>query len=183
MVEFENSPGELAWRIIEPVWNTISIYDGHQIFCEQFAKVQPEVGHLFAVWWCHSEVCNGGFHQFFGNPTGVLAPEAAAGFHAVGLIDCEELVKEAMRFFGQTFPRDHEQRYQQLPRGPGKPRAEWDPFCNLDKRFYQLLDWKLRIFERAIDDYARRISALFKFQPNRLMSDEFDIRSFGSSLD
>ncbi|WP_369973953.1 DUF4375 domain-containing protein [Polaromonas sp. SP1] len=33
--------------------------------------------HLFAVHWCQSEICNGGFMQFFANSTGVLAPEVA----------------------------------------------------------------------------------------------------------
>jgi hypothetical protein len=105
-------------RLIEPIWNSISIYDGPHAFLKQFGTVRPEVGHLFAAHWCQSEVCNGGFHQFFYNDTGVLAPEALAGFRAIGLHDWAEILNEAMRFFGKRYPRDRRKRQKQLDRVP-----------------------------------------------------------------
>lgn len=89
----EEDPGSHYWQAIASIWRTVSVYDGADAFLSQFRKVRPELGHLLASHWCQSEVCNGGFHQFFTNPTGVLAPEAAAGFSAVGMNQCAALVE------------------------------------------------------------------------------------------
>ena len=78
-------PGEIYWRAVDPIWHSISIYDGPRVFLRQFGKVPVHLGLLLAAHWCRSEVFNGGFHQFFSNPTGVLAPEAVSGFKAIGL--------------------------------------------------------------------------------------------------
>jgi hypothetical protein len=111
------------------------------------------VGHLFAAHWCQSEVCNGGFHQFFTNSTGVLAPEALAGFKAIGVIEWASLLEEAMRFFGEPYPREREVREERLSKVSGKEREHWDPFFALDDRFYE---WKhAEDDERAADAYAR----------------------------
>src|SRR5690242_11902875 len=94
-------PGAIYWAAVQPVWKLISIYDGPAAFCRQFTSVPREVGHLFAAHWCQSEVCNGGFHQFFLNPSGVLAPEAAAGFAAIGMTGCQAVILEAMGQFSR----------------------------------------------------------------------------------
>ncbi len=86
--------------------------------------MRPELRHLYAVRWCDAEVCNGGFHQFYTNATGVLGPEAAEGFEAVGLPACAEIVRGTLAFFGAPFPRERAQRMTQLPTR-GKTRAEW----------------------------------------------------------
>jgi hypothetical protein len=67
------------WDLVEPVWDEINIYDGPDVFLETFQKVPLKIGYLYAVHFCQSEVCNGGFGQFFFNSTGVLAPEAVRG--------------------------------------------------------------------------------------------------------
>jgi hypothetical protein len=158
LLAMNETHGDEYWLAIEPIWDRISIYDGPAVFLEQFKSVQPELGHLFAAHWCQSEVRNGGFHQFFYNPTGVLAPEAAAGFRAIGLEDCAAVVKEAMSFFGSVYPRDREVRIGLLPEGPEDTREEWDPFDELDSRFYDALDGEGDRFERAADDYVRRLA-------------------------
>lgn len=152
----ERPPEDTYWQAIEPVWQQMSIYDGPDVFLDQLRSIQPEQGHLFAAHWCHSEVCNGGFHQFFTNPTGVLAPEAAAGFRAIGLEGCAKLIEQAMAYFGLPYPREHFVRVEQLERVPGNTRAEWDPFYQLDDAFYRLLDEENGGYERAANDYARR---------------------------
>ena len=57
-------PGERYWAAVVPILDSISIYDGPEIFLSQFTSVQIGPGHLFAAHWCQSEICNGGFHQF-----------------------------------------------------------------------------------------------------------------------
>jgi hypothetical protein len=149
-------PGEEYWSFIEPIWDAVSIYDGPDVFLDQFRKVTPEQGHIFAAHWCQSEVCNGGFHQFFRNPTGVLAPEASAGFRAIGLDDCAEILEDAMSFFGANYPREQQKREAILDRIQGDTSEEWDPFNHLNNKFYDGLNFKTGRFEKAADDYARQ---------------------------
>jgi hypothetical protein len=149
-------PGAIYWSLVEPIWDSISIYDGPAVFLHQFRTARPEVGHLLAAHWCQSEVCNGGFHQFFCNSTGVLAPEALNGFLAIGLHEWARLLEEAMRFFGRSYPREREVRVQELPSASGE-REKWDPFFSLDEQFYEWLHAEDYRFERAADEYAKSI--------------------------
>lgn len=159
MNEQHAEPGDLYWSVIKPIWGLISIYDGPSVFLNQFRKVRPELGHLFAVHWCQAEVNNGGLHQFFINPTAVLAPEAVEGFRALNLNDCATVVEEASAFFGKPYPREQLRRVELLDRVPGKTRAERDPFIKLDERFYSMLNYEERRFLRAADEYAQRAAS------------------------
>jgi hypothetical protein len=147
-------PGETYWLVVKPVWKKISIYDGGDEYLRQFRAVPPVAGHLFAAHWCQSEVCNGGLHQFFYNPTGVLAPEAVAGFRSIGLTDLADILAEAMRFFGEPYPREQADRHEAFAKCEGKLREEWDPFFDLDKRFYSWLLGEPNRWERAADRFA-----------------------------
>lgn len=147
------------WQAVEPIWGVVSIYEGPTVFLEQFARVTLAQGHLFAAHWCQAEVRNGGFHQFFTNATGVLAPEAAAGYQTLGMPECARVVAEAMAFFGTPYPREQEMRIVALRQVSGETRAQWDPFDELDERFYALLDGENGGFEVAADEYARRTGA------------------------
>lgn len=150
----ENLAGDEYWQVIEQFWESISIYDDPGTFSHQFSKVEPHVGHLFAAHWLYSEVCNGGFHQFFTNPTGVLAPEAAAGFRAIRLEDCAATIEEAIQFFGSSYPRGQDKRVEALNGVSGSTREEWDPFFRLDDGFYELVEADR--FLKAADEYARK---------------------------
>jgi uncharacterized protein DUF4375 len=155
----EADPGARYWRAIEPVWGTVSIYRGPTEFLRQFRQLPAPVGHLFAAHWLYSEVCNGGFHQFFSNPTGVLAPEAQAAFFALGLPEVAALVGRAMSFFGPVYSRDQAARAQVLESIPEGTRAQRDPFFSVDPLFYELLPSPQSTFERAADAYAERVGA------------------------
>ncbi len=106
--------GHDYWNHIEPFWDSINIYDGVEEFLQGFMETPEHAAHLFALHWCASEVCNGGFHQFFFNSTGVLAPEAVAGLKAIGMPQTANVVAEAMASFGEPFPRDREERQDAL---------------------------------------------------------------------
>src|SRR5256885_2761008 len=121
-------PGELYWSYVEPIWDRVSIYDGPEVFLDQVSKVSQVQKHLFAAHWCQSEVRNGGLHQFFSNPTGVLAPEALEAFRAIGLHQWTAILEEAMAFFSPSYPREQDDRLRMLARAAGKKRVEWDPF-------------------------------------------------------
>ncbi len=156
----ETDPGALYWKKIADAFANVSIYDGPQAFQEQFSKLEPVVGNLLAAHWCQSEVCNGGFHQFFGNSTGVLAPEALKGFEDMGLGELAALLRKAMSFFGVEYPRDRIARRNVLPSPPAKgERASWDPFYELDQHFYRWLSEDGFRWDKAADAYSVRADA------------------------
>jgi hypothetical protein len=156
MEEVNQQPGDEYWEFIEPIWEAVSTYDGVDVFLPQFQKLTPAQGHIFAAHWCQSEVCNGGLHQFFSNSTGVLAPEAVAGFRAIGLEACTLILEEAISFLGEKYPREQETRAEVLAQLEGTTREEWDPFFELDGKFYDALGFRNDRFLKAADDYARR---------------------------
>jgi len=125
-------PGSVSWKAIEPYWRTVDIYGGGDAFQRTFAEVPQPTGHLLAVTWCHSEICNGGLLQFFMNSTGVLAPEAVQGFYEIGMPALGELVARAMPIFGTPYPRDQAQRRSFLATigldAKDKAEREWNPF-------------------------------------------------------
>jgi hypothetical protein len=149
-------PGAAAWRIIEPYCEAVSIYDGPIAFLEGFEQLPEPARHLFAVWWFDAEVCNGGFHQFFSNSTGVLAPEALEGLRAIGLAECASLLEAAIGMFHEPYPRDHDARHAaiQAIERPGEERKQWDPFYELDDRYYDTKERER--FDQKLDEFARR---------------------------
>jgi hypothetical protein len=104
------SGGNLAidepyWKEVEPIWEDVNIHSGAEPFKKSFRAVRREAGLLIAAVWCQSEVCNGGLGQFFGNSTGVLAPEAVEGFRALGQPQIADLLVQAMGLMGQPYER------------------------------------------------------------------------------
>lgn len=152
------------WDLVEPAFDAVDIYKSPEVFLAQFRPLAPETGHLLAAHWCQSEVCNGGFQQFFANSTGVLAPEALQAFDAIGLTEWAGLLREAMAFFGADYPRLRKLREQRLSAdqkladqaGQGR---DWDPFRALDDRFFAWLGPNGDAWEQAADAYALRAAA------------------------
>jgi hypothetical protein len=145
-----------AWSLIEPYCDSVSIYDGPEVFLEGFSKLPLPSQHLFAVHWCNSEICNGGFYQFFDNSTGILAPEALEGFRAIGADACAELLNRAMNMFGQPYPRERDAREDCLAIlcQSGKNHDVCDPFDVLNKPYYAAKD---RVeLAKLMDKYAQQ---------------------------
>jgi Domain of unknown function (DUF4375) len=147
------------WRLVEPIWQSVSIYQGPDTFLRQFNAAPQQARTLLAAHWCQSEVCNGGFLQFFYNPTSVLAPEASEAFRAIGMPLTAEVVAKAAAWFGAEYPREREQRMARL--APFHPRKRGtDPFESLDTEFFRLLDKESGGFITAANQYAAgRISS------------------------
>ena len=135
------------WNLIEPVLNRIDI-DSAEAFSRTYCAVRPQVALLYAAHFCQSEVCNGGFYQFFSNSTGVLAPEAAQGFRAIGQAKVAGVVGAALDAFGRPYPRDREARRILLT------DFTKDHFEVLDDRFFSLIEVENGGFELAADQYA-----------------------------
>ena|ERR1700722_17639006 len=144
------------WTLVEPIWMPLNrSWEDPEKFVRKYGRVRREAGHLYAAHWCQSEVRNGGFHQFFSNTTGLLAPEALEGFRAIGMTEWADVLADAMKQFGTPYPRDRDNREKLLPVRDRRPREVWDPFYKLDKRFYESTDdW-----EDAANTYAGRAVA------------------------
>ena len=99
-----------------------------------------------------SDIENGGLHQFFGNGTGAMAPEMVEWFERAGLPESAEILKKAMKVFGEPFPRSQETRIKVLERYEGQSREKYDPFYELDGPFYDSMSQGGKTF----DDYADR---------------------------
>jgi hypothetical protein len=136
---------------MRPPLSEVSIYEGPEVFLGGFARLSERQQVFFATGWLSSEVCNGGFHQFFTNATGVLAPEALAGFRRAGANALADIVERALLMLGEPYPRDQGEREQRLEDlvieledsmsedEAVERRGEWDPFGILNEAFYAAL--------------------------------------------
>jgi hypothetical protein len=138
------------WEHIEEAYAKTSIYDGAVTFRHAFARLPVRIGDLLAAHWTLSEISNGGLHQFFANPTGVLAPEAAQGFDRMGLQEVAELISRAMTHFDGTYPREQQDRQPFLDsHGP-------EVFEPLERRLYEIGSPSLGRIYNVMDEYAIR---------------------------
>jgi hypothetical protein len=155
----ETRPGEIYGKRVAAAFSGVSIYERPEVFLGQFNQLERVVGNLLAAHWCQSEVCNGGFHQFFGNSTGVLAPEALRAFEDMGLKEWAMLLRQAMEYFGAEYPRSRETRQCLLPPHADGERADWDPFRELDEEFFRWFHGDDDRWYKAADAYAVRTDA------------------------
>ena len=147
-------PGERYWQLVEPHWERVSIHDGADTFLHEFAQTPEAARTLLAAHWCQSEVCNGGFNQFFWNSTGVLAPEAANAFEAIGMPGLAALVRRAASFFGSDYIRDRDRRIALLGHYEETHPGASDPFDAMDDQFYKLLREEAGGWDMVADAYA-----------------------------
>ena len=126
------------WDAIGAAFEQVSIYDGPQTYLKQSQDWPDVTVWLLAAHWCDAEITNGGQHQLFHNPTGVLAPEGVRGFRLVGASTLADLLAAGVAQFGATYPRGQKRRRAALRtlERPGDRRAEWDPFYDLDESYY-----------------------------------------------
>ncbi|WP_154222836.1 DMP19 family protein [Marinicella rhabdoformis] len=100
------------WDVIAPIWDDVNIYDGEEMFLKSFDVLTNKQQILLAGHWANSEIMNGGLGQFFDNSTGVLAPEAVFAFQTLGMPKTSNILKQAMLFFGDDYPRDRTKRLE-----------------------------------------------------------------------
>ncbi|HST11480.1 MAG TPA: DUF4375 domain-containing protein [Terriglobales bacterium] len=139
------------WDIVEPVWDVIDVYEGPETFRQTYNSVPKESGLMFAAHFCQSEVCNGGFEQFFWNSTGVLAPEAVEGFLEIGQAQVASLIRSAMDLLGQPYPRDRDERQARLS------EVTKGSLDSLDETFFVLIESEEGGFEAAANRYFDRM--------------------------
>jgi hypothetical protein len=147
---------ESYWRFVEPIWDTVSIYDGGDVFLTEFNKATDKQKTLFAAHWAQSEIMNGGLGQLFSNPTGVLAPEAVKAFEVIGMPKCAEALHNAMKFFGHTYPRDRAARETIIEQFYETNGEDAIPLEELEDIIATEIEDENGGFEEAADRYANQ---------------------------
>ena len=132
---------ELAWRVIEPAYEAVSIYDGPEALAGQLRPLTGGQRALLALHWCVSETMNGGFDQFFTSPGGLLADEARGALERIGVPEAASLLDQARGLFAsrpaEADPDDPAFDEVQDAERFDAYRAQYDP---LEERFYALVD-------------------------------------------
>jgi len=146
------------WQLVEPVWDSLVQWDEIPAFQSAFAATEASARTLFGAHWLYSEVCNGGFHQFYWNSTGVLAPEAADAFAAIGMPRTAEIVRRTISWFPTPYPRNRESRIELLDSHAELHPDSPDPFSSFDDEFYGVVESESGGFVRAANEFARRHS-------------------------
>lgn len=102
------------WQLVDPVWDSLVQWDEISVFEKTFAKTDSTARALFCAHWLYSEFCNGGFHQFFWNSTGILALEAFDAYKEIGMPIAAEIVRRSISWFPKRYPREREERIRLL---------------------------------------------------------------------
>lgn len=141
------------FAIIDPVWWSVSIYDGEKVYEENLKKFSREQRYVFAIAWHIAEVNNGGHDQFYYNSTGIVWRDALAGYKAVGLKEAADILQQSANLMGGNPSLDRATREDHLDRiAPN--------FEELDRRFYALKEASI---EKAILKYIRANRRAFYF--------------------
>lgn len=148
----------LSIHDVVPFWDCWSD-DGYNPLNSKFPR---DIQLLAAARHGKADIDNGGFHQFFRNGTGVFAPELAEWFERAGLGQSATLVRDAMAVFGDKFPRSQDERQEFLAKFQGESRAEWDPFYQMDSRFYETATDQA--FDKAADHWLRNECGITRLQ-------------------
>jgi len=104
--------------------------------------------------WYDAEVCNGGHHQFYSNSTGVVWPNALAGFEAAGMLTIASILRESADRLGGRPSLVKSERNRQL-------EVTAVDFGDLDDRYYAYN--RAQDFDASIMKYIRESPAEFYF--------------------
>ena len=91
----EDDDAELTWRVIAPAYDALPIYDGPEAVARDLERLTSGQRALLAMHWCVSETLNGGFDQFFMNPSGLLTDELLIGLERIGVPEAADIVRAA----------------------------------------------------------------------------------------
>ena len=100
--------------VVDPMWGTISIYDGYDDYIQSAQTFTLEQRYLLAITWYFVEVNNGGHHQFLYNPTGIVWEDAIKGFKHFGMNEYAGNFQKVVDYCGGTISFGREERYHML---------------------------------------------------------------------
>jgi hypothetical protein len=107
------------WTAIEPIWDTVNFYDGEETYLISIEPLDRRLVLLYAAHFAYSEICNGGFQQFYWNPTGTIAPETIEGYRLIEMPELAALVERSSALLESPYPRGCQLRQRVLLRVSG----------------------------------------------------------------
>lgn len=143
-----------SWAVIQPIWWSISIYDGAGVYEQDSSRFSAAQRHVFAIRWYVSQVQNGGHRQFYSNSTGIVWEDARSGFTAIGVPKGAAIIDVSASRLGGNPSRDRMERQDQL-------ELHSPDFDDCDEAFAQLL--KKVDLEANLMHYIRSRPADFYF--------------------
>lgn len=99
---------------MQPLWYTVSIYDGIDVYNETLSQFTLGQRRILALVWYDSEVSNGGHEQFFGNSTGIVWKDALEGMRMIEANRIANNFRKAIDLFGGEVPFDRYEREEML---------------------------------------------------------------------
>lgn len=143
-----------AWKLIQPLWYSVSIYDGLDVYEQDLKPFTDAQRKILGLFWYDSEVCNGGHDQFFFNSTGIVWKDALECMRMIGASQAAENFQKAVDLFGGSIPFDRQERCMALDR-LGENEA-FDDFEQIDTCYYDRED-----INELMNDYVKRHAADF----------------------
>jgi Domain of unknown function (DUF4375) len=113
VAELDGERSDLHWPVLQPMWHQLRTpYEPDP----RLQEATPGQRALYALYWLASETSNGGLHQYFWNPAGMLADEAIQGARRLGLNQYADVLAEAIAtvFDGVGVPQDQQARQRAL---------------------------------------------------------------------
>ena len=123
--------GDDYFVVIEPVYYSVSIYDGPARYEADLARFSTEQRLVLAYHWYLSEVNNGGHDQFYYNSTGIVWRDALRAVAVIGPPEMVSIIKESANRLGGNPSLDTEERQEQLERMNGN-------FKDLDEELFRV---------------------------------------------
>jgi len=146
-----------GYDIIEPVWYSVSLYDGDEQYYNDLNIFSKEQSYVFAVKWYLAEVYNGGHYQFYDNSTGIVWEEALAGAKEIGLDEVYSIIKKSVDIMGGSPSKDRAERQETLD---NIAQENEDLFDDEDKALYDIDDY---FIEKKIMEYIKSNREKFYF--------------------
>jgi hypothetical protein len=140
------------FRVIEPLWWSVSIYDGEERYNSDLAQFSEPQRYVFAIEWYMSEVNNGGHDQFYFNSTGIVWEDAMLGFQAIGAQENYRIIKESADKLSGNPSKDREKRQDELD-------TYTPDFEDLDIRYYE----SEKSLLKKLNDYIKANADAFYF--------------------
>lgn len=153
--EKDISAGKInAWELIQPLWYTVSIYDGFFKYNQDLKPFSDAQRKILALFWYDSEVCNGGHDQFFSNSTGIVWKDALECMWMIGADKYAENLQKAVDMFGGRVPFERDDRNAALEKL--YENKDFDDFREIDKFYYGEED-----INELMNEYVKQHAADF----------------------
>lgn len=153
-----------AWELIQPLWYTVSIYDGFDVYEQDLKPFSLAQRRLFALFWYDSEVCNGGHDQFFCNSTGIVWKDALEGMRMIGADRSADNLQKAVDLFGGSIPFNRGERLMTLKKLSGDENI--DVFHEIDLFYYDEED-----IDQLMNEYVKLHAADFVVKGDYMYAD------------